>query len=201
MILDCIFYYFEKGIGMWRKLAEWMAALVRSSGLRRNRVGIESSEASVDRVLKAAHKRARGSYCTVVTSSANGPRARVVWPFKPTNDRVIHFATSAGSSKLAEIEANHAVVLVYLSGVTAYCQADVLTDLADRRRWWNPFFKAYWPQGPASDDYVVVRCRPYAFEVFSPRDGVGPAPHGLTCARVDLVDGVWRLAPPHSATA
>jgi len=87
-------------------------------------------------------------------------------------------------------------LLVYSTGlsdgITAYCNAELVEDPTQGRRWWRQLFTAYWPQGPG-DDYAVIRCYPYAFEVFAPNAGIGPAPLGLRSARIEREHGRWRL--------
>ncbi|MCL2640771.1 MAG: hypothetical protein FWD53_08005 [Phycisphaerales bacterium] len=172
------------------------AAIVRAKGLRKNRVGHETHDESVARILSVATKRLRSRLCTLITTGPDGPTARVVMPFPPTSGLTVHVATSPTSTKFLQAAATGKVVLAYSgwrSAVTAYCHADTLDSPEDRRRWWRPFFFAYWPDGPGENS-AVIRCRPYAFEVFAPDAGVGPAPLGLRAARIELDNDHWRLA-------
>lgn len=173
------------------------AAVVRAQGLRRNRVGVESDDLSVARILAVVDRHLRKNLCTFVTAGPDGPTARIVMPLPPTSARWVHVATDPTSTKARQADATGHAVLLYSAGmssaVTAYCCTETLDDLAERRRWWRPLFAAYWPDGPG-DDYTIIRCRPYAFEVFAPSAGVGPAPHGLRSGRIELDHDHWRLA-------
>jgi len=181
------------------------AAVVRARGLARNRVGVETDEESAARILAVA-RRQLGAHaprlpmplCTFVTDGPDGPTARIVMPFPPTPDLAVHLATSPTSTKARQVVATGKAVLVYARGsvgVTAYCHAETVDDPDERRRWWRPVMLAYWPQG-LTEDYAVIRCRPYAFEVFAPDAGVGPAPHGLRSGRIVLDQDRWLLDMP-----
>ncbi|MCL2466903.1 MAG: pyridoxamine 5'-phosphate oxidase family protein [Micrococcales bacterium] len=174
-----------------------VAVVARRQGLRRNQVGIEPDEQSAARILAVARRRmTKVRLCTFITSGPDGPTARVVMPFAPTPDLVVHIATSPASTKARQVAATGEAVLAYSAGmsaaVTAYCHAEALDDPDDHRRWWRPLFAAYWPDGP-SKDYTVIACRPHAIEVWSPDEGIGPAPLGLRSGRIVLHEARWRL--------
>ncbi|MCL2850047.1 MAG: pyridoxamine 5'-phosphate oxidase family protein [Micrococcales bacterium] len=174
-----------------------VAVVARRQGVRRNQVGIEPDEQSAARILAVARRRmTKVRLCTFITSGPDGPTARVVMPFAPTPDLVVHVATCPTSTKARQVAATGKAVLAYSAGmsaaVTAYCDAAVLDGRADHRRWWRPLFAAYWPDGPG-EDYTIIACRPYAIEVWSPNEGVGPEPHGLRAGRIALDEARWRL--------
>ncbi len=175
------------------------ASVVRARGLRRNRVGVGPDDEAAALILDVVDRHLRKSLCTFVTAGPDGPTARIVMPLTPTPERHIHVATDPTSTKARQAAATGQAVLLYSAGmssaVTAYCTIEMLDDPAEHRRWWRPIFGAYWPDGPG-DTYTVIRCRPYAFEVFAPDAGVGPAPHGLRAGRIELDAGRWRLAMP-----
>ena len=184
-------------------MIKWIESLiakaVRRQGLSRNRIGIETEDESVARILTVVERNIKKTKCcTFITYSTDGPTARVVMPFRPSTDLTIHIGTLPTSTKARQAAETGKAVLVYSAGlsagVTAYCDAELIKDDVQRRHWWRPLFFAYWTQGPG-DDYAVIRCRPYAFEVFAPGAGVGPAPLGLRSARIQQEQGQWRVAP------
>jgi len=162
--------------------------------IRTNRVGATTDETSVELVLAAARRRMDAPVCAFVTSGPDGPTALGAMPFPPADDLSVHVRTFPASTH--QVADTGRAVLAYNTGlsacVTAYCNAEVLDDPDERLRWWLPFFSTYWPDGP-DKGYSVIRCRPYALEVWSPEDGIGPARHGLRPGCVVLDQGRWIL--------
>ena len=168
------------------------AIMMRRRWMRRNRIGVEPDDQAATRVLRAAASGMRQDYLTFITAGADGPTARIVWGFKPTPDLTVHVATDPESTKARQAVATGKAVLAYSSGVTAYCDVEILDDQADLDRWWIPMFFAFWPNGPKGN-YVVLRCRPYRMDVYSPKTGIAPAPVGLRAGHIERVHESWRL--------
>ncbi|MGX9347385.1 pyridoxamine 5'-phosphate oxidase family protein [Microbacterium sp. KNMS] len=164
------------------------------------RRGIRAHRASVDVWLDVARATMRARYCLCITDAPGGPRARAVQPFRPDDDLVVHFGTSPHSRKAAEIRRSGRVVLSYLrerdgACVTVRCAAEMLEDAAARRRWFMPFWRAFWPAGPDDPAFVVVRCVAFEIELWDARRRVAPPPFGLAQARlVRDPGGEWRIA-------
>ena len=137
------------------------------------------------------------TYCVLVTSGPTGPSARTVQPFPADENLTVYLGTDPTSRKVQEVKARGDAVLVYQrvrdrACVVAYCHADPLTDEPSRRKYFMPFWRAFWPAGPL-DRFVVIRCVPYALEIWDARRGITPAPFGLRSARlVRTDDGSWQ---------
>lgn len=174
-----------------RRLLERAGLLLRTVGTRRH-----SSDS--DRVLAAALRVMRASrFCVLVTDGADGSSARVVQPFRPGRDLAVHLGTDPGSRKAREIAASGRALLVYErdrdgAGVVARCTAHVLDDPAARRRWFMPAWRAFWPDGPTDRAFTVIRCEPFALEVWDARRGITPPPFGLRSAVLRRDGDGWR---------
>ncbi|QKT07320.1 pyridoxamine 5'-phosphate oxidase family protein [Gordonia sp. X0973] len=138
------------------------------------------------------------TYCNLVTTGPAGPTARLVQPFPADDELVVHLGTDPTSRKARQIRADDNVLLVYQRDrdracVVAYCRARIQEDPATARRYFMPSWRAFWPDGPG-DDFVVIRCEPYALEIWDARRGITPPPFGRRCARLEYRDdGVWEL--------
>lgn len=166
---------------------------------------------SAHRVVAAARATMqRSSSCIVITSdpraTPSAVSARVLQPDRPDADLVVHLGTAPWSRKALQMRATSEVVLAYSdsrrrAGVTAYCSAEFCTDPAVRARVFRPTWRAFWPDGPGSPDYAVIRCRPHAVEVWDASRGVSPDPFGLACSRVERRGADWILVPLTGGTA
>lgn len=171
----------------------WLSSIARV--LRA--VGTRRHDGSPVRVLAAARTVMRSKrFCLLVTDSTEGSDARVVQPFRPNADLVVHVGTSAHSRKLQQIQRSGRALLAYERDrdgacVVAHCSAEVLEDMATRRRYFMPLWHAFWPAGP-EDDFVVIRCVPDRLEVWDARRGITPPPFGLTSAQLVRTPEGWR---------
>ena len=84
----------------------------------------------------------------------------------------IWIATAAHSSKMRHIRTNPKVALFWhltdaLRHLSVTGTADCVTDAAEKRRMWDVFdydLGVYFPDGPDSEDYVLLRVRPTRVE-------------------------------------
>jgi general stress protein 26 len=51
----------------------------------------------------------------------------------------------------------------------------------------------FWPDGPDDPDFLVIRCRPTAIEVWDSSLGITPAPFGLVGAGIERTGASWSL--------
>ena len=125
-------------------------------------------------------RTARIVWCTMATTDAKGrTRVRLVHPVFEGSTGWI--TTRRDSNKSRHIAANPHVSLSYWDPqhqqVYAECHAQWIDDVAEKRRVWE-LFKAtpspygydpamFWPGGPASDDFGVLRCTPWRVELTS----------------------------------
>jgi general stress protein 26 len=122
---------------------------------------------------------------------------RLMQPFGPEEDWTIWMGASPVSRKVAEITADPRATLAYGHGAEgAYLvlmgTAVTKQDLALRQKYWRESFRAFWPDGPAGDDYVLIRFDPAQMELMYIARDVAPDPFGLIPARLEREDGVWQ---------
>jgi general stress protein 26 len=139
---------------------------------------------------------ARKRYCLVLTYGESAIHARVVQPFPPREDFSVLFGTSRASRKVAELERDPRVTLVYeddarIACVTLEGRAWMQRDDPPRARRFMASWHAFWPRGPRDDDFVNVRFEADAIEVWDGLRGITPEPFGLVSARLEQRDGVW----------
>ena len=135
----------------------------------------------------------RADYGFLITPSHDGPDARLVKHLMVDDGFVLWFGTSAYSRKAQRIgdgvPAAYAVedkaeyAYVTLKGVAA-----VVSDIGERRRRWQDGLTTFFPDGPGSDDFTLIRLEPYRIELMSFAAKVHPPPLGLVPA-VIIRDG------------
>jgi general stress protein 26 len=133
-------------------------------------------------ILKAAE------YCFLITlAGSEPPQARLMMPFDPEEDLTIWMAASPVSRKVRELQADSRATLSYpLPQDGAYATllgtATIEDSLELRRRYWRRRFVQFWPGGPESDDYLLIRFVPSRIELMNVAAGIVPEPYGLRAA-------------------
>jgi general stress protein 26 len=160
-------------------------------------VGTRRHDDSPTRILAAVRGVMRSKrFCVLVTDGSDGPDARVVQPFRPDGELVVHVGTSPTTRKTRQVRESGRAVLVYERDrdgacVVLHCAARVIEDRATCRRYFMPLWRAFWPDGPDSD-FVVIRCEPDRLEVWDARRGVTPTPFGLRSSRLSRTQDGWQ---------
>ena len=155
-------------------------------------------------VVRAMLKRTK--YCFFITHSPEGwCSARLVEPIVDEGEAfVLWFGTNPSLRKVREIEADPRVTIaVEDEGANAnlilYGTARVERDLSVRRKRWVGSWRLFFPQGPAGDDYVVIRFEAERIELMSFRRNVIPEPFGLrplVLVRRERWEVAETVAPP-----
>lgn len=89
----------------------------------------------------------------------------------------IWFATSSHSQKIEDIRNDEHCAVSFYKGdhgstyVSMSGRADVETDRVKIHEMWDPTWKAWFPEGPDSEDLVLVRFRPEHAEWVHPKTG------------------------------
>jgi general stress protein 26 len=139
-------------------------------------------------------------FCFLMTASESGAiSARLMQPFGPEEGLVLWFGASATSRKVRELRADARATVAFeapAEGAYASLQgtATVEMDPALRQRYWRESFAAFWPAGPAHEQYVVLRFEPTRIELMHIDQGVAPEPFGLQPAVLVREAGPWRLS-------
>jgi general stress protein 26 len=124
-------------------------------------------------VLKAAREViAAARYATLTTIDELGgfPYSRVVDPFAPENDFAVWVGTNAESRKVEHIARNPRVTLLYFDPprqhyVSLVGSATVVRDAKEKSRRFKPEWQAFYRNGSAGDDYVLIRIDPSQLEI------------------------------------
>lgn len=148
-------------------------------------------------VVRAMLKRAK--YCFLITNSGGlWPSARLVQPIVDgTDEFVLYFGTGPKLRKAREIEANpHVTVAIEdereNANLILYGTASLEHDLETRRRRWIGTWRMFFPGGPRSDGYVVIRFTAERVELMNFSRNVVAEPFGLRpLALVRTADGEW----------
>lgn len=121
-------------------------------------------------------------YCFLITQTESGwAHARLMHPFKPEQDLTIWFGASPRSRKVREIGRNNQVTVTYENPrehayVTLLGHAQVESDIDVRRKYWREEWARFWPAGPVSDDYVLIKFVPSRIELMNLIRKVAPGP-------------------------
>ncbi len=125
-------------------------------------------------------------YCFLITHGGDGwCSARLVEPIVDEDDAfTLWFGTSPSLRKVREIEADPRVTIAVGSdrkhaNVVLYGTARIERDEVVRRRRWIGTWRLFFPRGPTSEDYVVIRFDAERIELMSFARNVVPEPFGL----------------------
>lgn len=158
---------------------------------------LRSGPEPVVRAARATMRRAR--YCILATAGDAGIAARALQPFPPDDRFTVWMGTSPRSRKVAQLRRDPRATLVYQDEGRGACvvlagRAEVVDAPEERARRFMPLHLAFFPAGPAGDDYVLLRFVPERIEVWDAGRGIAPAPFGLRSAQLVREDGGWREA-------
>jgi general stress protein 26 len=142
---------------------------------------------------------ARKKYCLLASAGAEGIDARVLQPFPPGPDLEVWLGTSRRTRKVNQLRADPRATLVYQDDGKSACvvlvgRAEVVEDLAERRRRFRPMWWAFYPDGPEGEDYLLLRFAPERIEVWDASRGITPEPFGQRSAALVRRDGAWSEA-------
>lgn len=120
--------------------------------------------------VEAAAKKA--IWCALATVDGDQPRVRMVHP--TWEGDVLWIATGPETAKARQIQLNGAVDIQFQVAPDDFIHlmvrgnADVLTDQPTRDRIWDVMdydLYQFWPDGPSSPDYCVIRVTPTRVEL------------------------------------
>ena len=163
---------------------------------------LRSDALTAEGVLDAALATMRAArYCFLITLDASGqPQARLVFAYGLGHDPdlTLRIATSPTTRKVRELARDSRATLAYadVAGegyVTLIGEARLVSDLAERRRWWDEDLRPFFPQGPEGDDFLLVEFSPRRVEVMSFTHKVANEPDSWAPAVLEWADGRWVL--------
>jgi general stress protein 26 len=139
-------------------------------------------------------------YCVLVTAGESGQaNARLMQPFEPAADLTIYMGVSPASRKVRDLgRENRATLLYYGPSETAYVtllgSAQVENDLALRRLYWRKDWLVFYPAGPESDTYTLIKFVPSRIELLDFTHKIAPEPYGLKPAVLLRAGDTWQVA-------
>jgi general stress protein 26 len=120
--------------------------------------------------VEAAAKKA--IWCALATVANNEPRVRMVHPTWESD--ILWIATGPSTAKAREIQDNSAVDIQFQVAPDDFVHllvrgtASIYTDQATKERIWEVMdydLAQFWPDGPTSPDYCVVKVQPTRVEL------------------------------------
>lgn len=166
---------------------------------RRKQTNSDTSLAHCLHVIRATV--ARTKYCFLITTGEeSSPTARLVEPLAEPDELVFFIGTHPQSRKVRQIAENNAVTLAFSStdedaNLVVYGTATVSHDPALKQRYWKGTWRMFFPDGPESDDYVVIRVRAEKIEILNFQRNLIPEPFGLRSAVVERTPEGWAIQP------
>lgn len=159
-----------------------------------------AQECTPEQLLEVARQTIESAgTCFLVTVGEEGlPSARVMAPFPPEADFTVWMGARPRSRKIREIAKDDRAVLGYSYAADgAYLsmagKVVVEDDLEKRRRYWLEDFRAFWPDGPEGDDYILLRFVPTRMELMNVMRGVAADPTGLGPVVLVRRDDAWLI--------
>ncbi len=123
---------------------------------------------------------AAAEYCFLITvGDSERAHARLMQPFEPKEDLTIWFGANPRSRKVREIGHNNQVAVSYQNPeehayVTLLGHAQMESDIKTRRKYWRKEWARFWPGGPESNDYVLIKFVPARIELMNISRNVAP---------------------------
>jgi general stress protein 26 len=126
-------------------------------------------------------------------------------PFEPEEDLTIYFGASPRSRKVREIERNQEVTVTYQNSrehayVCLLGQAQIEKGIEARRKYWREEWAIFWPGGPESEDYVLIKFVPSRIELMNISRKIAPEPRTQPAALVRVGEG-WAVPDDEHARA
>jgi len=162
-----------------------------------------SDDSDINAILDVASQIITAAGCaSLITIDDSGlPSSRPVRTF-PSDEQFakITIPSDINSRKTRQVGNNPNVVLSYVDalsrGYVTMTGKGVLVDSPEEKQkaWLEPF-AAFWPDGPESEDYLLIVVTPELIEARSYTQGVAASPTRWTPATLARADsGGWQLA-------
>jgi len=138
-------------------------------------------------------------YCFLISNGNDGwSSTRLVQPIIGEDDFVIWFGTNPNLRKVSEIKNNPKVTLAFEdkkenANLVLYGKATIETNLSLRKQYWKGEWKLFYPGGPKSDDYTLIRFEASHIELMNFYRNVLCEPFGLKPTVLRKIEGKWRI--------
>ena len=161
-----------------------------------------TNDSDINAVLNIAREIMTAAGCaSIITIDESGlPSSRPVRTF-PSDDEFtkIIVPTDENSRKTSHVRNNANVVLSYIDTssrgyVTIIGQAVLNNRLEDKKAVWVEPFLSFWPNGPESEEYLLIDFTPTRMEIRSYTQGVAEVPTEWVPVTVERNDpGGWQF--------
>jgi len=181
-------------LGISQKILRFILSQYKTYKLNRVNLSSTNAQKCVEKLLS----KARYAFVITHSNSNSSCNARYVQPIVKWNggNFKVWVGTSAKSRKIVEITTNPNVTLAIgndTAGANLIIQgkAAIHTDLSIRLKYWQPVWRLFFPDGPKSDDYVVISIEPLHLELMDFSGNVIPEPFGLRHLKLTRHDHQW----------
>ena len=162
-----------------------------------------TDHSDVDAILDIARQIMAAAGCaSIITVDESGlPSTRPVRTF-PSDEQFtkIVIPSDINSRKTKQLKNNPNVLLSYVDApsrgyVTMIGKGELVDNPEEKRAAWLEPFSAFWPDGPESEDYLLLVVRPDRIEMRSYTQDVAGSPTRWTPAVLTRTDNrAWQLA-------
>jgi general stress protein 26 len=139
-----------------------------------------------DELIKLARDIiAKTPHCFVITINRIGqPNARLMEHFAPEDDLTLWIGTDAVSQKVTHIIENTQVTIAdedpaNYAYVMLQGSAQIVQNPDIQRQYWREDWREFFPEGPESTNYVLIKFTPHRLEMMSHAQGIAPSRFGL----------------------
>lgn len=171
-----------------RKLFHWFLDHYKKSKQRKN---ITASDQALSLAKKAI---AANKYAFFITNDdGKSPNARLIEPVVDLENLVFWIGTNPKLRKVAEVKKNAAVTLAFSnekanSNVIIQGSASIEKNPELARKHWKPQWRLFFPKGPESNDFVLIKVVAESLEVLDFSRNIVPEPFGLKPMRITGLD-------------
>ncbi len=162
-----------------RRLFSWFLDRYKKSKRRK-------SVTDINEALELAKKAiSTNKYAFLITNNgSNSPSARLVEPVVNYEEMTFWIGTNPSLRKIEEIKENPAVTLAFGnekndSNVVIQGIANVENNPDFARQHWKAYWRLFFPDGPESADFILIRIEWQSIEVLDFSRNIIPEPFGL----------------------
>jgi len=145
----------------------------------------------------------RQKYGFLISNSGNGwASTRLVQPIVGSGF-VIWIGTDPRLRKVAEIRQDPKVTFAYQdakqnANLIIYGHASIESNTELKKKYWKSEWRLFFPGGPISEEYILIRIEPVRIELLSFARNIVPEPFGLQPVVLEKVNGDWAVVGEYS---
>jgi general stress protein 26 len=135
-------------------------------------------------------------YGFLTTVDGGQPHTRLVQHVSVDADGTVWIGTSPASRKAAEVSRHRKVSYAVedraaFAYVCLHADAELVEDVTERVARWQDGLESFFPDGPAGNDFVLIRLCPHTVELMDFSRRIHPDPYGLVPAAAECREGSW----------